>query len=57
MARQPLRSLHGSLVLPHPYLLPPTLPANQPMDAERLNQTETRLEDLAHRLEDLRGYL
>jgi hypothetical protein len=28
-----------------------------PMDAERQNQTETRLEDLAHRLKDLRGYL
>jgi hypothetical protein len=28
-----------------------------PMDAERLNQTETRLEDLARRLKDLRGYL
>ncbi|MBA3478265.1 MAG: peptide chain release factor 2 [Lautropia sp.] len=27
------------------------------MDAERLNQTETRLEDLARRLKDLRGYL
>jgi len=27
------------------------------MESERLNQTESRLEDLADRLEDLRGYL
>ncbi len=27
------------------------------MDAERLNQTQSRLEDLAQRLKDLRGYL
>ena len=41
-----------------PWRVPPLLTdCDSPMDAERLNQTETRLEDLAQRLEDLRGYL
>jgi hypothetical protein len=47
--------LHAALLKWAPAVSPSK--TDSPMDAERLNQTGTRLEDLARRLKDLRGYL